>query len=1076
MTIIDLPKMNKNFKLPDFIEIQRASFLTFLEKGIAEEIQYVSPIQSQNGAIQLVFYPDLIQFKKPKPLPQEALRQSKTYSASLYVPAQLFFSHPTKKLQAKSAIETIFLGEIPFMTERGTFIINGSPRVIVNQIVRSPGIYYKKQFDKDNNKTFVGSIISNRGSWLRVETDKKGLVFARMDKIRKIPIFILFFAMGFTEKQVFQSIGYSTFLKRSLDKVLEDNQGKPMDQKRALVKLHFILRPDRPFTANSARELLESRFMDPERYDLGKLGRIRLNKKLKLIGSPKTTILRPEDILASVDYLINLEYGIGNVDDIDDLKNRRVRTAGELVQNQIRIGMGRLDRIVKEKLAKESSKGGWERIQTLSPKAFINPKPIIGSLREFFGSSQLSQYMDQTNPLAEITHKRRISSLGPGGLSKDRAGLAVREIHPSHYGRICPIETPEGGNAGLVSSLTTYARIDYAGFLECPFYKVNDAKVQFNKGPHFLSAEQEERLVVSPGDIRVSNKGKLNFKTVPVRYQKEFTRNSPRFVQYIGISPIQMISVATSLIPFLEHDDANRVLMGSNMQRQAVPLVRPERPIIGTGLEAQVARDSGTVLLAKKSGVVKYVSSEKVLIQSEDSHAISNSVVEYSLQKYQRSNQSTCMTQRPAVSEGEYVQKGDLIADGAATAQGELALGKNILVAYMPWEGYNFEDAVLVSERLVLDDVYTSIHIEKYDVEARETKLGSEEFTKDIPNMNSYLARHLDDRGIVKQGSWVLPGDILVGKVTPKGEADQTPEGRLLRAIFLQKSPDVSDSSLKVPGGVRGRVLAVRVQKNTVRIYLAERRKVQIGDKVAGRHGNKGIISNILPPQDMPFLQDGTPVDMVLNPLGVPSRMNVGQVFECLLGLAGKQLNQTYKVIPFDEMYGKQASRGLVYRKLYEARQKTGKQWLFDPRFAGKSKVFDGRTGIPFDQPILFGYPYVLKLVHQVDDKIHARSTGPYSLVTQQPLGGRAKHGGQRLGEMEVWALEGFGAAYTLQELLTVKSDDMQGRNDVLSAIIKGQPIPKPGVPESFKVLMSELRSLCLDVTITASPNTEMKL
>lgn len=1076
MTIIDLPKMNKNFKLPDFIEIQRASFLTFLEKGIAEEIQYVSPIQSQNGAIQLVFYPDLIQFKKPKPLPQEALRQSKTYSASLYVPAQLFFSHPTKKLQAKSAIETIFLGEIPFMTERGTFIINGSPRVIVNQIVRSPGIYYKMQFDKDNNKTFVGSIISNRGSWLRVETDKKGLVFARMDKIRKIPIFILFFAMGFTEKQVFQSIGYSTFLKRSLDKVLEDNQGKPMDQKRALVKLHFILRPDRPFTANSARELLESRFMDPERYDLGKLGRIRLNKKLKLIGSPKTTILRPEDILASVDYLINLEYGIGNVDDIDDLKNRRVRTAGELVQNQIRIGMGRLDRIVKEKLAKESSKGGWERIQTLSPKAFINPKPIIGSLREFFGSSQLSQYMDQTNPLAEITHKRRISSLGPGGLSKDRAGLAVREIHPSHYGRICPIETPEGGNAGLVSSLTTYARIDYAGFLECPFYKVNDAKVQFNKGPHFLSAEQEERLVVSPGDIRVSNKGKLNFKTVPVRYQKEFTRNSPRFVQYIGISPIQMISVATSLIPFLEHDDANRVLMGSNMQRQAVPLVRPERPIIGTGLEAQVARDSGTVLLAKKSGVVKYVSSEKVLIQSEDSHAISNSVVEYSLQKYQRSNQSTCMTQRPAVSEGEYVQKGDLIADGAATAQGELALGKNILVAYMPWEGYNFEDAVLVSERLVLDDVYTSIHIEKYDVEARETKLGSEEFTKDIPNMNSYLARHLDDRGIVKQGSWVLPGDILVGKVTPKGEADQTPEGRLLRAIFLQKSPDVSDSSLKVPGGVRGRVLAVRVQKNTVRIYLAERRKVQIGDKVAGRHGNKGIISNILPPQDMPFLQDGTPVDMVLNPLGVPSRMNVGQVFECLLGLAGKQLNQTYKVIPFDEMYGKQASRGLVYRKLYEARQKTGKQWLFDPRFAGKSKVFDGRTGIPFDQPILFGYPYVLKLVHQVDDKIHARSTGPYSLVTQQPLGGRAKHGGQRLGEMEVWALEGFGAAYTLQELLTVKSDDMQGRNDVLSAIIKGQPIPKPGVPESFKVLMSELRSLCLDVTITASPNTEMKL
>jgi len=1066
--------MNKNFKLPDFIEIQRASFLTFLEKGVAEEIQYISPIKSQTGSIQLVFYPDLIQFKRPKPLPQEAIRKSKTYSASLYVPAQLFFQHPSKKLQTKSMIENVFLGEIPFMTERGTFIINGSPRVIVNQIVRIPGIYYKMQFDKDNNKTFVGSIISNRGSWLRVETDKKGLVFARIDKIRKIPIFILLFAMGFTEKQVFQAIDYSTFLKPSLNKVLKDNQWKPMDQKKALAQLHFILRPDRPFTSNSAREMLESRFMDPERYDLGKLGRIRLNKKLKIVGNPTKPTLRPEDVLAAVNYLINLEYGVGTVDDIDDLKNRRVRTAGELVQNQIRIGMSRLERIVKEKLAKEASKGDWEKIQTLSPKAFINPKPVIGSLREFFGSSQLSQYMDQTNPLAEITHKRRISSLGPGGLSKDRAGLAVREIHPSHYGRICPIETPEGGNAGLVSSLTTYARIDGEGFLECPFYKVQEARVQLKKGPHFLSAEQEEHLVVSPGDIRVSDNGMLNFKTVPVRYQKEFSQNSPRLVQYIGISPIQMISVATSLIPFLEHDDANRVLMGSNMQRQAVPLVQPERPIIGTGLEAQVARDSGTVLLAKKSGVVKYVSSERVLVQSDEPKGMKKPIIEYSLQKYQRSNQSTCVSQRPAVSEGEYVQKGDLIADGAATAQGELALGKNILVAYMPWEGYNFEDAVLVSERLVLDNIYTSIHIEKYDVEARETKLGSEEFTKDIPNINSYLARHLDDRGIVKPGSWVQPGDILVGKVTPKGEADQTPEGRLLRAIFLQKSPDVRDSSLKVPGGVRGRVLDVRVQKNTVRIYLAERRKIQIGDKVAGRHGNKGIISNILPCQDMPFLQDGTPVDMVLNPLGVPSRMNVGQVFECLLGLAGKQLQQTYKVVPFDEMYGKEASRGLVYRKLYEAREKTGKKWLFDPRFAGKSQVFDGRTGIPFDQPILFGYPYVLKLVHQVDDKIHARSTGPYSLVTQQPLGGRAKHGGQRLGEMEVWALEGFGAAYTLQELLTVKSDDMQGRNDVLSAIIKGQPIPKPGIPESFKVLMSELRSLCLDVTITTSENTGM--
>jgi DNA-directed RNA polymerase subunit beta len=1053
--------MNTKFKLPDFIDIQRTSFLTFLEKGIVEEIEHLSPIQSQNGHIKLVFYPHLIKFKQPKPLPKEAILQSKTYSAALYVPAQLVVYNPTKKVYLKSSIKNVFFGEIPFMTDRGTFIINGSPRVLVNQIVRSPGIYYKMQFDKENNKTFVASIISNRGSWLRIETDKDGSIYARMDKIRKIPVFILLYALGLTEKQIFTSIGSPQLLNPSFTEFLDISGSKPMDQKRALFKLHYILRPDRPPTPQSARQLLESRFMDPERYDLGKIGRARINKKLKIIGNPKRTTLAPEDILAAVDYLINLNNGVGEIDDIDDLKNRRVRTSGELLQNQVRIGLSRLARIVKEKLEKEGTKSRSE-YKSLSPKKFINPKPLVGSLREFFGSSQLSQYMDETNPLAEITHKRRLSSLGPGGLSKDRAGLAVREIHPSHYGRICPIETPEGGNAGLVSSLTTYARIDQEGFLECPFYKVDQGIVMRKQGSYFLNAEQEERVLVSPGDILISDNDALNFKTVPVRYKQEFSVNNPKFINYIAISPTQMISVATSLIPFLEHDDANRVLMGSNMQRQAVPLVRPERPVVGTGLEAQVARDSGTVVIAKKSGVVSYVSSDKILVKSSDTQE----TIQYSLQKYQRSNQHTCISQRPAVYEGEFVQKGDLIADGAATAQGELALGKNILVAYMPWEGYNFEDAVLISERLVFDNVYTSVHIEKYDIEARETQLGSEEFTKDIPNSTVQGTRNLDDRGIIRIGSWVETGDILVGKVTPKGESDQTPEGRLLRAIFLQKSRDVRDSSLRVPGRVKGRVIGVRVQKNTVRIYLAERRKIQIGDKVAGRHGNKGIISNILPTQDMPFLQDGSPVDMVLNPLGVPSRMNVGQVFECLLGLAGKELEQTYKIVPFDEMYGKEASRGLVYRKLYEARQKTGKNWLFEPTFAGKSKVFDGRTGIPFDQPIMFGYPYILKLVHQVDDKIHARATGPYSLVTQQPLGGRAKHGGQRLGEMEVWALEGFGAAYTLQEFLTVKSDDMRGRNEVLSSIIKGHELPKPGTPESFKVLISELRSLCLDVRI----------
>nr|ANA57012.1 beta subunit of RNA polymerase [Pyramimonas parkeae] len=1062
-----MKKMTKDFKLPDLVGIQRESFFSFLEKGFKEEIQRISPICCENETekTEIYFYANEVEWRHPSLLPQEAIFKSLTYSTAVYIPLQIFSFPHEEGIPRKSKRQKVFLGEIPLMTGKGTFIINGSSRVIVNQIVRSAGIYYKPQLDKDNNKTYLGSILSNRGSWLRFETDKNALVWVKIDKIRKIPIFVFLYALGLTQKQINESLRHSTFLNKSLWKQAEmEEEEPPTDQKSALLKLHFKLRPDRPGTLRSASDLLESRFMNPNRYDLGKLGRIRLNKKLRILGNPTATVLRPEDILAAVDYLVNLEFGMGKLDDIDDLKNRRIRTSGELIQNQIRIGFSRLEKMIREKITEIEPINGLTIAESFLPTRFIHPKPMVGSLREFFGSSQLSQYMDQTNPLAEITHKRRLSSLGPGGLSKDRAGMAVREIHPSHYGRICPIETPEGGNAGLVSSLTTYAKINSSGFLECPFYRVHNGEVKKKEGPYFLSAEQEENTFVSPGDLFISNENKLSQEKIPTRYKKEFGTSSPKQVQFIGISPIQMISVATSLIPFLEHDDANRVLMGSNMQRQAVPILSPERPLVGTGLEGQVARDSGTVLLSKKSGLVISTNSEEIHVAySKDS----KDYIIHPLQRYQRSNQATCISQRPSVCVGDWVQEGDLLADGAATSRGELALGKNVLVAYMPWEGYNFEDAILISERLVSENIYTSIHIERYEVEARQTKIGMEVFTRNLPHVENELTDHLDENGLVLPGSWVEGGDILVGKITPKGEFDQTPEKRLLRAIFQQKEPDVQDSSLRVPNGVKGRVIYVRPKKNTVRIFLAEKRKIQVGDKIAGRHGNKGIVSNILPIQDMPFLQDGTPVDMVLNPLGVPSRMNVGQVFECLLGLAGKYLNQSMKVIPFDEMYGKETSRGLVYRKLYEARRKTKKKWLFEPSFAGKTRLFDGRTGEVFDQPVLTGYPYMLKLVHLVDDKIHARSTGPYSLVTQQPLGGRAKHGGQRLGEMEVWALEGYGAAYLLQELLTVKSDDMQGRNDILHAIIKGGThLPQPGCPESFKVLISELRSLCLDIRI----------
>ncbi len=944
------------------------------------------------------------------------------------------------------------------MTDRGTFIINGAERVIVNQIVRSPGIYYKSETDRQGRRTYSGSLISNRGAWVKFETDRNDLIWVRVDKTRKIPAHVFLKAMGLSDNDIYNGLRHPEYLKKTFR--VEGNY----TTEEALIQMYTKLRPGEPSTVNGGQQILYSRFFDPKRYDLGKVGRYKLNKKLGLSIPENIRVLTPQDTLAAIDYLINLKFDIGETDDIDHLGNRRVRSVGELLQNQVRIGLNRLERIIRERMTICD-------INSLTPNTLVNPKPIIASIREFFGSSQLSQFMDQTNPLAELTHKRRVSALGPGGLSRDRAGFAVRDIHPSHYGRICPIETPEGPNAGLIGVLATHARINSYGFIETPFYKVFEGKIVLETNATYLTADQEDDFRIAPGDIAVDSEGFLRKDSIPVRYRQEFTTAFTDQIDYKAVSPIQVISIATSLIPFLEHDDANRALMGSNMQRQAVPLLYPESPLIGTGLEAQAARDSGMVTVSVSSGKVTYVSADRICIVDLDGKEIL-----YYLQKYQRSNQDTCVNQRPLVWLGENVISGQVIADGAATEGGELALGQNILVAYLPWEGYNYEDAFLISERLVYNDVYTSVHIEKYEIEARQTKLGSEEITREIPNVSDYSLRKLDNNGIILIGSWVESGDILIGKVTPKGESDQPPEGKLLRAIFGEKTRDVRDSSLRVPNGGRGRILDVRIftrEKGdelptganiVIRVYVAQSRKIQVGDKMAGRHGNKGIISKILPRQDMPYLPDGTPVDIVLNPLGVPSRMNVGQIFECLLGLAAETLNKRFKIIPFDEMYGAEASRILVNDALMKAKITANKEWLFDLRHPGKMNIFDGRTGEKFDNPVTVGISYMLKLVHLVDDKIHARSTGPYSLVTQQPLGGKAQHGGQRLGEMEVWALEAFGASYTLQELLTVKSDDMQGRNETLNAIVKGKPIPRPGTPESFKVLMRELQSLGLDI------------
>jgi DNA-directed RNA polymerase subunit beta len=1042
--------------LPDLISIQRSSFRWFLEEGLIEELDSFSPITDYTGKLELHFIGQNYKLKEPKYDVDEAKRRDASYSVQVYVPTRLI-----NKETGEIKEQEVFIGDLPLMTDRGTFIINGAERVIVNQIVRSPGVYYKAEIDKNGRRTYSASLIPNRGAWLKFETDKNGLVWVRIDKTRKLSAHVLLKAIGLSDNEILDALRHPDFYQKTLDK-----EGNPSEED-ALLELYRKLRPGEPPTVSGGQQLLESRFFDNKRYDLGKVGRYKLNKKLRLNVPDTMRVLTNTDILSAIDYLINLEFDIGSTDDIDHLGNRRVRSVGELLQNQVRVGLNRLERIIRERMTVSES-------DSLTPASLVNPKPLVAAIKEFFGSSQLSQFMDQTNPLAELTHKRRLSALGPGGLTRERAGFAVRDIHPSHHGRICPVETPEGPNAGLIGSLATYARVNPYGFIETPYYKAEQGRVDREQEPVYLTADEEDDLRVAPGDVATDENGYIMGETIPVRYRQEFSTTTPKQVDYVAVSPVQIVSVATSLIPFLEHDDANRALMGSNMQRQAVPLLRPERPLVGTGLEAQTARDSGMVVVSRVHGTVSYVDATCIRVKIEGE----NREIEHELQKYQRSNQDTCLNQRPLVYLGEDVVPGQILADGSATEGGEIALGQNILVAYMPWEGYNYEDAILISERLVMDDVYTSIHIEKYEIEARQTKLGPEEITREIPNVGEDALRNLDEQGIIRPGAWVEAGDILVGKVTPKGESDQPPEEKLLRAIFGEKARDVRDNSLRVPNGEKGRVVDVRVftrekgdelppgANMVVRVYVAQKRKIQVGDKMAGRHGNKGIISRILPVEDMPYLPDGRAVDIVLNPLGVPSRMNVGQVFECLLGWAGENLGARFKVTPFDEMYGEEASRETVHGLLATAAEKPGKEWVFNPKHPGKIVVYDGRTGEPFDRPVTIGQAYMLKLVHLVDDKIHARSTGPYSLVTQQPLGGKAQQGGQRFGEMEVWALEAYGAAYTLQELLTVKSDDMQGRNEALNAIVKGKPIPRPGTPESFKVLMRELQSLGLDIAV----------
>lgn len=1109
---VSFAKLREPLEVPGLLDVQADSFEWLIGSprwresaaergdvnpvgGLEEVLYELSPIEDFSGSMSLSFSDP--RFDDVKAPVDECKDKDMTYAAPLFVTAE-FINNNTGEIKS----QTVFMGDFPMMTEKGTFIINGTERVVVSQLVRSPGVYFDETIDKSTDKTLHSvKVIPSRGAWLEFDVDKRDTVGVRIDRKRRQPVTVLLKALGWTSEQIVERFGFSEIMRSTLEK---DNT---VGTDEALLDIYRKLRPGEPPTKESAQTLLENLFFKEKRYDLARVGRYKVNKKLGLhVGEPITSsTLTEEDVVATIEYLVRLHEGQttmtvpGGVevpvetDDIDHFGNRRLRTVGELIQNQIRVGMSRMERVVRERMTTQD-------VEAITPQTLINIRPVVAAIKEFFGTSQLSQFMDQNNPLSGLTHKRRLSALGPGGLSRERAGLEVRDVHPSHYGRMCPIETPEGPNIGLIGSLSVYARVNPFGFIETPYRKVVDGVV--SDEIVYLTADEEDRHVVAQANSPIDADGRFVEPRVLVRRKAgevEYVPSSE--VDYMDVSPRQMVSVATAMIPFLEHDDANRALMGANMQRQAVPLVRSEAPLVGTGMELRAAIDAGDVVVAEESGVIEEVSADYITVMHDNGTRRT-----YRMRKFARSNHGTCANQCPIVDAGDRVEAGQVIADGPCTDDGEMALGKNLLVAIMPWEGHNYEDAIILSNRLVEEDVLTSIHIEEHEIDARDTKLGAEEITRDIPNISDEVLADLDERGIVRIGAEVRDGDILVGKVTPKGETELTPEERLLRAIFGEKAREVRDTSLKVPHGESGKVIGIRVfsrededelpagVNELVRVYVAQKRKISDGDKLAGRHGNKGVIGKILPVEDMPFLADGTPVDIILNTHGVPRRMNIGQILETHLGWcahsgwkvdAAKGVPDWAARLP-DELLEAQPN-AIVSTPVFDGAQEAELQGLLSCTLPnrdgdvlvdadGKAMLFDGRSGEPFPYPVTVGYMYIMKLHHLVDDKIHARSTGPYSMITQQPLGGKAQFGGQRFGEMECWAMQAYGAAYTLQELLTIKSDDTVGRVKVYEAIVKGENIPEPGIPESFKVLLKELQSLCLNVEVLSSDGAAIEL
>ncbi|MEK6442738.1 DNA-directed RNA polymerase subunit beta [Pseudonocardia sp. T1-2H] len=1108
-TRVSFAKIREPLEVPDLLDLQIQSFQWLVGDeawfqrridagdenpvgGLEEILTEISPIEDFSGSMSLSFSDP--RFDEVKASVEECRDKDMTYGAPLFVTAE-FTNNTTGEIKS----QTVFMGDFPVMTDKGTFIINGTERVVVSQLVRSPGVYFDHNIDKTTEKdVYSVKVIPSRGAWLEFDVDKRDTVGVRIDRKRRQPVTVLLKALGWTTEQIQERFGFSETILATLEK--DHTAG----QDEALLDIYRKLRPGEPPTRESAQTLLENLFFKDKRYDLAKVGRYKINKKLGLSEPPALGTLTEEDIATTIEYLVRLHAGETmmaapgkpgeeipvETDDIDHFGNRRLRTVGELIQNQVRVGLSRMERVVRERMTTQD-------VEAITPQTLINIRPVVAAIKEFFGTSQLSQFMDQHNPLAGLTHKRRLSALGPGGLSRERAGFEVRDVHPSHYGRMCPIETPEGPNIGLIGSLSTFAQVNPFGFIQTPYRKVVEGRV--TEQIDYLTADEEDRFVIAQANAPLHEDGSFTEDRVLVRRKGgEVDLIPPTGVEYIDVSPRQMVSVATALIPFLEHDDANRALMGANMQRQSVPLLRSESPLVGTGMELRAAVDAGDVVVTEKAGVVEELCADYITIMADEGTRQT-----YRLNKFRRSNQGTCNNQKPIVDEGQRVEVGQVLADGPCTENGEMALGKNLLVAIMPWEGHNYEDAIILSQRLVQDDVLTSIHIEEHEIDARDTKLGAEEITRDIPNVSEEVLADLDERGIIRIGAEVQPGDILVGKVTPKGETELTPEERLLRAIFGEKAREVRDTSLKVPHGENGKVIGIRVfsrddddelapgVNELVRVYVAQKRKISDGDKLAGRHGNKGVIGKILPAEDMPFLPDGTPVDIILNTHGVPRRMNIGQVLETHLGWIAKSgweiegRPEWASKMP-DELLSVPAGTNTAVPVFDGAKENeiTGLLGSTRPNRDGermvgpdgKAQLFDGRSGEPYPFPVAVGYMYILKLAHLVDDKIHARSTGPYSMITQQPLGGKAQFGGQRFGEMECWAMQAYGAAYTLQELLTIKSDDVVGRVKVYEAIVKGENIPEPGIPESFKVLLKELQSLCLNVEVLSSDGAAIEM